>query len=108
MPAVTQGCGDDVTGLDALIEQMRADGQDWAQAKADYYAAKAKKVLELRASGMAVGIVSDTVKGDPAVNLAMLKMDCAEANYKASQEAIMVRKMQVKMLNEQRNREWYA
>lgn len=103
-----QGASDDFTGLDALIEQMRADGRDWAQAKADYYAAKAQKTLELRASGMAVGTIQDVVKGDAAVNLAMLKMDCAEVNYKTAQEAVMARKMQVKTINEQRRQEWYS
>lgn len=103
-----QAVAADAASLDAMIEQMRSDGQDWAAAKADYYAAKAQKVLELRTGGMAVGIVQDTVKGDPAVNLAMLKMDCAEANYRASREAVMARKMQIKLANEAANREWYA
>lgn len=99
---------DDLTGLSALVEQQRRDGEAWARKKAAYYKAKAIRAADLRAAGCPVGYIEQTVKGDENVNNAMLEMDLAEVVYRASQEAVMARKLQVRVKNSTAQAEYYG
>lgn len=99
---------DDLTNLSVLVEQQRKDGEDWARKKAAYYRAKALRAADLRAAGCPVGYIDQTIKGDEKVNAAMLEMDLAEVVYRASQEAIMARKLQVRVKNSVSQADYYG
>lgn len=60
----------------------------------------------MRADGEAIGVITLTCYGIPEVAEARLKRDCAEAVYKANQEAIQTIKLQMKLIENQIQREW--
>ena len=57
---------------------------------------------------MAIGMITITCYGIPSVAEARLKRDIAEANYKANQEAIQAYKLQLRLMDNQVQREWHT
>ena len=64
--------------------------RDYAKAEADYYAAKAKAALRMKAKGVPATVISATVKGDPEVNRLLYERIAAEGLYRAAMKAIDV------------------
>lgn len=93
--------------LDASLKQYRKTGTDYAQTEHDYKVALSKKVLELRAEGQAVTLIQLIAYGDKEVALKRLQRDIALATYEANKEAINVKKLQVKVLQAQIEKEYY-
>lgn len=93
--------------LDNSLKQYRITGTDYAQAEHDYKVALSKKVLELRADGQAVTLISLLAYGDKEVALKRLQRDIALATYEACKEAINVKKLQIKVLQAQIEKEYY-
>lgn len=98
---------DDVTGVEALVEKQRESGIEYAYKNAYYYEKKRIRSLELKAQGMPVTLISDTIKGDEMVNAALLEKDIAEANYKADQDLVNARKLNVRVANGVAQSEYY-
>ena len=73
--------------LDMSLREYGKRGRTYAQAEHDYRVAMAKQVLIERNNGQPVTIIS-------------------EVDYKAVQEAINSYKLQIKILEAQRAREW--
>ena len=92
--------------LDLALDLTKKRGEEWAQAKADYYTAKAEAALQMRKDGVPVTLIEIAVKGDKAVNRAMLEMDIAEVGYDNAREARNVYKKKLDTLREQYDREW--
>ena len=85
--------------LDTCIKQLRKTGTAYAEAERAY------KVL-LRDEGMAVGMIDKVILGIPSVAEARFKRDIAEVVYKANQDAIQSIKLQLRLLDNQIQREW--
>ena len=94
--------------LDASIRQLRVSGTDYAQAERDYKVLLRQECLKLRDSGMAIGLIDKTCYGIPSVAEARFRRDVAEAVYKANQEAINSIKLQLRLIENQLQREWGA
>ena len=62
--------------------------------------------LKLRDEGMAIGMIDKTCYGIPSVAEARFKRDVADAVYKANLEAINSTKLQLRLLENQIQREW--
>lgn len=92
--------------LDRSIKQLRTSGTEYAQAEKDYKILLRQECLELRDSGMAIGMIDKTCYGIPSVAEARFKRDVAEAVYKANLEAINSIKLQMRLLENQLQREW--
>lgn len=92
--------------LDKCIGTLRKSGTDYAQAERDYKVLLRTECLRLREEGMAVGMIDKTCYGIPSVAEARFKRDCAEAVYKANQEAINSIKLQMRLIEAQIEREW--
>lgn len=92
--------------LDRSIKQLRNSGTAYAQAEKDYKILLRQECLELRDSGMAIGMIDKTCYGIPSVAEARFKRDVAEAVYKANLEAINSIKLQMRLLENQLQREW--
>ena len=60
----------------------------------------------MRDAGMAIGMIDKTCYGIPSVAEARYKRDVAEAVYKANQEAINSIKLQMRLIENQINREY--
>ena len=66
----------------------------------------AKQVLIERDKGQPVTIISDICRGNAEIARLRFARDVAEVDYKAVQEAINSYKLQIKILEAQRAREW--
>ena len=92
--------------LERSIKELRNSGTSYAQAERDYKVLLRQECLKLRDDGMAIGMIDKTCYGIPSVAEARFKRDVAEAVYKANLEAINSIKLQLRLLENQINREW--
>lgn len=92
--------------LEASIKELRKSGTNYAEAEKAYKIKLREKVLEMRANDTAVGIINLTVYGIPEVAELRMKRDIAEAVYKANLEAINAVKLEIRILDNQVEREY--
>ena len=92
--------------LDRSIKQLRTSGTEYAKAERDYKVLLRQECLKLRDEGMAIGMIDKTCYGIPSVAEARFNRDVAEAVYRANLEAINSIKLQMRLLENQLQREW--
>lgn len=92
--------------LSQSIKSLKRTSEAYAKAEKDYKILLRQECLKLRDEGMAIGMISITCYGIPSVAEARFKRDIAEANYKANQEAIQAYKLQLRLMDNQVQREW--
>ena len=92
--------------LEACIRQLRKNGTAYAEAEKEYKVILRQECLKLRDEGMAIGMIDKTCYGVPAVAEARFKRDIAETVYKANMEAINSTKLQLRLIENQLQREW--
>lgn len=97
-----------INELNVCIKQLRVSGNAYAEAERDYKILLREECLKLRDDGMAIGMIDKTCYGIPSVAEARFKRDCADAVYRANQEAINSIKLQIRILDSQIKREWGA
>lgn len=95
-----------VNMLNAALREYGGRGRAYAIAERDYRVALAKKILEERDKGTPVTIVGDVCRGSPEIAEKKFERDCAEVVYKSAMEAINGYKLQIKVLENQIDREW--
>ena len=91
--------------LDAAIKQLGIRGRAYAQAEHDYRISMRKKILDERAKGTPVTIISDLCRGDPEVAKLRLERDIALTIYESAKEAIAGYKLQIRIIDSQIERE---
>lgn len=94
--------------LDISIKQLRKSGTEYAEAEKAYKILLRVECLKLRDEGMAIGMIDKTCYGIPSVAEARFNRDVAEAVYRANQEAINSIKLQMRLIENQLQREWGA
>lgn len=77
-----------------------------AEAKRNYKVAFAKKELELRLKGVATTILKEQTEGDPEIADLRYAWDAAEIVAECTKEAINVKKIELRGLQDEDNREW--
>lgn len=92
--------------LDKCIKQLRQTGTAYAEAERNYKVLLRQECLKLRDEGMAIGMIDKTCYGIPSVAEARFQRDVAEAVYKANMEAIASIKLQMRLIENQIQREW--
>lgn len=92
--------------LDVSIKQLRKSGTEYAEAEKEYKILLRAECLKLRDSGMAIGMIDKTCYGIQNVADARFKRDVAETVYRANLEAINSIKLQLRLLENQIQREW--
>lgn len=92
--------------LETALLEAKKRGLDFADKERKYKIALARKMLEERAKGTPVSIISDICRGDEEIASVRYDRDCAEVVYDNAREAINTYKMQIRMLNDQLSREW--
>lgn len=92
--------------LTKALEQYKSRGLEYAKAYATYRKLVAQELLKLKAEGMPVTIAYDIARGKEEVASAKEQEIIAECMYKSCQEAINTFKLQIKILQEQINKEW--
>ena len=92
--------------LEVSIKSLRKTGSNYAEAERDYKILLRQEVLKLRDEGQAIGVISLICYGIPSVAEARFKRDVAETIYKANLEAINSIKLQLRLLENQIQREY--
>lgn len=95
-----------ISKLDVSVKSLRKTGSEYAKAYTDYRVALAKELVRLKDDGMAVTIAYDVARGKPEIAKLKFNEIATEAIYKANQEAINSTKLQIKIIQEQLNKEW--
>lgn len=93
--------------LDAALSQLGKRGRELAQAEHDYRVSLAEKILHERDGGMPVTIINDVCRGDRKIAKLKLQRDIAQTMYETAMEAINVYKVQVRVMENQIEREWH-
>lgn len=91
--------------LTSALKEFKKRGQDYAKAYSNYRKLVAQELLRLKAEGMPVTIAYDIARGKEEVAQAKEQEIITECLYKSCQEAIQTYKLQIKILQEQINKE---
>lgn len=94
--------------LEVSLKQLRKSGTEYAEAERAYKVLLRTECLKLRDEGMAIGMIDKTCYGIPSVAEARFKRDVCETVYKANLEAINSIKLQLRLIENQLQREWGA
>lgn len=92
--------------LDDAIKQLATNGIDLANKEKEYKIALNKKALELRAEDMPVTLINQVIYGYDDIALLRLARDTAQVKYNANLEYINTIKLQIRILENQMQREW--
>lgn len=92
--------------LDAALREYGKRGREYARAEHDYRVALSQMILRERDKGTPVTIISDVFRGSAEIARKRLERDIAETMYKSAGEAINVYKLQLRLLENQVDREW--
>ena len=95
-----------INKLDISVKSLRKTGSDYAKAYTEYRVALAKELVRLKDDGMAVTIAYDVARGKPEIARLKFKEISTEAIYKANQESINALKLQIKIIQNQIDKEW--
>lgn len=98
-----------INELNTSLKKLRETGTEYAEAERDYKITLRQEALKLRNDDkLAVTLIQQIVYGVPEVANKRFNRDVKEAIYKANQEAINVLKLQIRILENQLQREYGA
>lgn len=92
--------------LDTSTRMLREAGAKKANTEALYRQELAKEILNRRAEGMPVTIISDVCRGQPRIAKLKTDRDIADSTYQAIIESINSQKLAIRVLEAQIAREW--
>lgn len=92
--------------LNKAIDALNENGKRLANAEREYRIALAKKLLQLKDEKCPVTLSQDLARGDKDIADLRFNRDVADANYKATQEAINVFKLELRIIENQISREY--
>lgn len=92
--------------LDASVRSLRTNGTKFAEAERDYKITLRQEVLKLRDEGVAIGVIDKTCYGIPNVAEKRFNRDVCETMYKANLEEINSIKLQIRLIENQIQREY--
>lgn len=92
--------------LDNSVKMLRKTGSEYAKAYTDYRVALAKELMILKNDGYAITLAGDIARGKPEIAHLKFEEISKEAIYKANLESINVLKLQIKILENQIEREY--
>lgn len=92
--------------LTMALTEYKKRGKEYAEAYKTYRILLSQELLKLRAEGMPVTICSDLARGKKEVAEAKEKEIITECLYKSCQEAILTYKLQIKILQNQINKDY--
>ena len=95
-----------VSMLDKALQQLGNRGRAWADAEQKYRVALSQRIAAEREKGTPVTIISDVCRGVPEIARLKFERDVADVVYKSAMEACNVYKIQVRVLENQIDREY--
>lgn len=99
---------DGIISLQTHTEDMRASGQRFAIAEAEYRKLKALAILDEREKGTPATLCKEIIFARPDMQEALTERNCAEAIYNADRERINTEKIRLRVLDAQLARDWQA
>lgn len=94
------------TYLTTALAEYKKRGTDYAKAYKNYRVLLSQELLKLKAEGMPVTIAYDIARGTERVANAKEQEIITECLYKSCQEAINTYKLQIKILQENINKDY--
>lgn len=94
------------TYLTTALAEYKKRGIDYAKAYKNYRVLLSQELLRLKAEGMPVTIAYDIARGTEQVANAKEQEIITECLYKSCQEAIQTYKLQIKILQENINKDY--
>lgn len=94
------------TYLTTALAEYKKRGTDYAKAYKNYRVLLSQELLKLKAEGMPVTIAYDIARGTEQVANAKEREIITECLYKSCQEAINTYKLQIKILQENINKDY--
>ena len=91
---------------DRLIRDLGTYGMAKANAEHDYKVAMSETALQMKAGGIPATLINTVIHGYGDVAKLRLKRDIAESQYEVVKESINLLKYQIKIVENQINREW--
>lgn len=95
-----------IQDLNVSVRQLRKTGEDYAKAYTEYRMALAKELLRLKDEGMPVTIAYDIARGNKEVAHFKFQEIAKESIYCANKECINAVKLEIKIIQEQLNKEY--
>lgn len=92
--------------LDQCIRMLRETASDYAKADREYNVAVRACWMRLRDKDMPIGMISKVYKGEDDVAAKRFALIQAEAMKDANKEAVMSYKLQLRLVEDQIQREW--
>lgn len=92
--------------LDNAIKMLRKTGSDYAKAYTNYRIALAKELMILKSEGYAITLAGDIARGKPEIAHLKFEEISKEAIYKANLESINALKLEIKIIQNQIDKEW--
>ena len=92
--------------LTMALTEYKKRGKEYAEAYKNYRVLLSQELLKLRAEGMPVTIAYDIARGTEDVARAKEQEIITECLYKSCQEAINTYKLQIKILQENINKDY--
>lgn len=84
--------------LNTALSLLGARGREAAEAERIYRMRVRQEILLEKANGTAATLMSDIVRGHDEISELKMKRDIAETMYKSAQEAINIKKIQLKII----------
>lgn len=97
-----------VNELASMPAILKRRGKEFAQAEYDYKIALAKELLILRQEGNSVTLSKDLALGTPHIATLRRERDIKESYHRAALEAINIKKIQIRVIENQMDREWHS
>ena len=94
------------TYLTTALAEYKKRGTDYAKAYKNYRVLVSQELIKLKAEGMPVTIAYDIARGTEQVANAKEQEIITECLYKSCQEAINTYKLQIKILQENINKDY--
>ena len=92
--------------LNDALATFRQNGIKSCEAENNYQIEKSKEILRLRDEGTPTTLIPHIVKGLPNVAKLNFERNVADVVYKANQEAINIKKLQLRVIEAQIEREY--
>ena len=92
--------------LTSALSEYKVRGKEYAKAYKNYRVLLSQELLKLKAEGMPVTICNDLARGKKEVAEAKEQEIITECLYKSCQEAIQTYKLQIKILQENINKDY--
>lgn len=97
---------DKLEDLQKSLTELRKSGTALAQAEKEYKILLRQECLKLRNEGTAIGMIDKICYGIPSVAEARFNRDVAETKYKANLEAINTFKLEIRIIQNQIDKEY--